>query len=360
MALLMMRSKAPQPCPLPSELSLALRQYATMATPLVAQGDTVLAGQCIADSQNGVPVYAPLGGVVSKLTRQSIQIRVDATAPPASTPPTTKPLPVTGLSPFAAKVRQGGIVGLGGAAFPAHRKWAQKARILVVNALQCEAPIQSDSAVLHHDTASVMRGAALVAEALEVETVIVANKASDHVSSATIKAYLDTHYPAWQHRPVKGDYPLGAERPLLRALGFTPPDIPSQAGMVVSNVATLAATAHWVDHGRPLTHRVITVAAPHQYHNFMAPLGTALQHLLYSAGLKTGQQQYRLGGAQSGQMIHDLSQTFRKRLVKPMFIATMEKDMINVVTNPIRSAKATLLLRSSFNCEFINYRIKAF
>lgn len=154
------------------------------------------------------------------------------------------------------RVQEAGIVGLGGAGYPTHLKLSQAREhgvgTLIVNAVECEAGVNADRALLRCHAEDVLAGIEVVAECLGGPRVILA-----------VGAPLDFELGV----PVAvapGPYPAGWERALIqRLLGVqAPPDgYPTDVGALVLNVATVFAIARAWRQGEPLTRRVVTVGA---------------------------------------------------------------------------------------------------
>ncbi len=251
----------------PTQLHIALQQYATRALPQVQAHQHIASGQCLADHPNGVPVYAPRAGRVRSVSAQCITIDVDTDSHEA-------PALVEPHDHFLERVRQGAMVGLGGAAFPAHHKWRGTPHTLVINAMECEAPIHCDRALLSIRPDSPLRGGEILAEALGIARCVIAAKAD----FAPIFQSMLPRVPSWELFTPAPHRGIGAERTLLRALdGATLHGPASEQGYIVANLGTLDALARWWDHGFALTHRLVSVGNEQAY---WAALGTPLPDLL--------------------------------------------------------------------------------
>src|SRR5512135_225654 len=128
------RGRGIEDLPTPSEVRLPLLQHlGDPSVPVVKKGDVVRRGQKIAEAQGtGVPLHATIGGKIKPIDRQphptlvqapaSVIARLPAEeAPPLEFPedPQWRALPVAEM---LERIREAGIVGLGGAAFPTYRK----------------------------------------------------------------------------------------------------------------------------------------------------------------------------------------------------------------------------------------------
>ena len=149
---------------------------------------------------------------------------------------------------------EAGIVGLGGAGYPTHLKLRQalerNAHALIVNAVECEAGVNADRALLNCHADDVLHGIHAVADALGAPRVTLA-------VSAPLPSAIDV-----ATQVVDGPYPAGWERALTqRLLGVEAPPggYPTDVGVLVLNVATVFAIGRAWRRGEPLTQRVVTV-----------------------------------------------------------------------------------------------------
>ena len=183
------------------------------------------------------------------------------------------------------RTREAGIVGLGGAGYPTHLKLRQAlargADALIVNAVECEAGVNADRALLLTCTDDVLRGIEALAEALSAPRVVLA-----------VGAPLPAELPV-EVQVAPGPYPAGWERALTqRLLGRTVPTgrFPTDVGVLVLNVATVFAIARAWHHGEPLTRRVVTVGTA----EFWVRIGHPVAELPLPAGM------YTVGGPVTG------------------------------------------------------------
>jgi len=188
-------------------------------------------------------------------------------------------------------IRDAGIVGMGGAAFPTHvkltRNDAKLIDTIVVNGCECEPYLTADDRLMIEAPAPVISGALLAARATGAETVIVAiedNKpaAIESMRAAAAGRGVDVAV-------VRTKYPMGGERQTIQAVvGRTVPTggLPLDVGVVVVNVATAAAIARAVTRSKPLTHRIVSVtgAGIAEAKNLLVPIGVAYGELISCCG----------------------------------------------------------------------------
>jgi electron transport complex protein RnfC len=221
-------------------------------------------------------------------------------------------------------VRDAGLVGMGGAGFPTSVKLAPEAKppkhTLLVNACECEPYITCDYRLMLEWTDQVVAGIRLAQRACGASKVYIGiednkPKAIETMAAAVEKLGLT---PGVTVTPLETKYPQGGERQLINAvLRTTVPTggIPPQIGVVVINVATTAAIADAVIHGRPLTHRVVTVTgeAIAQPGNYYVAIGTPVETLIdFCGGVTTKGAKVVMGGPMMGLAIADLSTPITK------------------------------------------------
>jgi len=320
--------------PFPPRVAVPLSQHiGKPSRAIVRPGEEVVRGQPIAagDDWLSVPHHAPVTGVV-----EAIDLRPSARGPwqPAivirSHPGATQEdlwgeprdmEPVDGPGILAA-VREAGLVGLGGAAFPTHAKLSvpESARVhtLVVNGCECEPYLTCDHRTMVEEADHLVLGIRYAMRATGAVRAIVGiedNKpdALAAVEAAIARARVPEGVVHAEAVPTK--YPQGSEKMLIMALfGAEIPSgaLPISMGMVVNNVGTLAAMSALLPRGRGLTERVVTVAGPGiaRPGDYRVPIGTPLSFVLDHAGAPDAAgldcRQVILGGPMMGQSVASL------------------------------------------------------
>ncbi len=296
----------------------------------VAVGDRVARGQRIAGPGGFVSatLHAPVTGrVVAIAPRphptgklvEAIEIEVDPWS--AQRLPAGEPLDPVALdnAAFVAALQEGGLVGMGGAAFPTHVKYklpeGRKVDRLVVNGCECEPFLTSDHRLMVERADDVVRGAAIAAAQLGVsETVfgVELNKPDAIQALADAVARLGAAGTSMRVAPLAVKYPQGAEKMLIRAVyAIEVPSgkLPLDVGIVVNNVATMTAIADWFDRRWPLIERVVTVAGPgvRRPANLLVPVGTPVRAVLeHCGGLDEETREVVMGGPMMGMPLASL------------------------------------------------------
>lgn len=214
------------------------------------------------------------------------------------------------MHPIVEKVKEAGVIGAGGAGFPAHVKYNTQVEIMLANGAECEPLLYKDKELMHLFTGEVKKGMELVAEATGASRSILGIKAKNaEVIGQFKQLFGGTHHEIFQ----MGDYyPAGDEYVLVyEATGRLIPygGYPVNIGCVVANVETLLNVA-LAQLGVPVTEKFITVAgAVKEPVTLKVPIGTTFGEVLELAGgaLGDGEVAALEGGAMMGKLQTDLN-----------------------------------------------------
>jgi electron transport complex protein RnfC len=287
-----------QEVPPPDEAVVFLRQHVGLANqPLVKKGESVEVGQKVGDAKGdfAVPVHSPVTGTVKTMRKVFSPIsREKEQALVITTEDTDLPLKEdnVGLDELdkeriIEKVREAGIVGLGGAAFPTHIKLSAKnIDHLVINAKESDPNLACDARLMLERPESVVDGIKLMARALNTQDVVVARGTENGELSDFEELLQENNIGmVWIHP----SYSVGSERLLVKEVlnrevpsGRYPPDV----GVVVHNVATAYAVARAVLHGEPLISRNLTFYSEETGgRNLWLRMGTPAGHVMNYLGI---------------------------------------------------------------------------
>lgn len=324
-----------QTAPLPPYLILPLLQHIGEPTePVVKVGERVLAGQIIAHcrSQNcalhiSSPVHAPTSGTVVAIERHSVPHPSGLTAPciiletdgEHEWTSTLTAIPNYGQLERAevrAHIAKAGIVGLGGAGFPAHLKLKPEGiETLIINGAECEPYITCDDRLMREKTHDIIAGTEILQYVLGgAKRCLIAvedNKPeafqalSEAVRLHNEMARMDNFHPIIRVVKVPTLYPTGGERQLIKILldkEVGRGKLPANVGIVVHNVETTRAIYRAVKEGRPLISRVVTMTGNGiaQPQNIEVLLGTPIHHLIDYCGRQPDIQRVIMGGPMMG------------------------------------------------------------
>lgn len=299
--------------PVPARLVLPLQQHiGTPARPCVRLGQQVARGERIAepDSYVSMALHAPAAGRVVGIGPEpvahpgglSLPCIVIETDPGGTASSGFEPLQWRHCEPveLQQRIAEAGIVGLGGAGFPAAVKLREGSGngvdLLVINGVECEPWITCDDTLLRCRADAVVEGALILARAAAAPRLVLAVEADmpEAVAALTaaVAAVADDGAVALEIRTVPAVYPAGGEKQLILALtGEEVPSggLPIQVGVVMHNVATAAAVADAVCRGEPLLTRLVTVTGEvERPGNYLVPLGMAVADLLAHTGPRAG------------------------------------------------------------------------
>ena len=279
-------------------LAAPLRSAGRRARMTVAVGSAVRANQALAvsESGDGADVCAPAGGKILgvetrrlaapvKMESECVILQVGEDAQAAA--------PIR-IADSRRLLKAAGVLGLGGAAFPAWRKWRDGAKFLIVNAAESDSEISCDAALRGELGPGFAKAAARVGKILGAEKVVIATSDSglglDSDSNSVLDSETDSDGVEF-FRVGAGDVSSGSERLLVRAIAGTdlaPPRIPADFGIVCFNAATVAAMDEAFADGVPMTGRIVTMREGEKALNIRAPFGMAVSRLAEFAGMRAG------------------------------------------------------------------------
>ena len=290
-------------------------------TPLVQVGDRVLWGQKIGDGEGlCVPVHASASGkVIAVEPRPHIRgtdiLSVVIENDHQYTPVKITPPDASDEDAVLAAIREAGIVGMGGAAFPGNVKALSalgKVDTLIANACECEPYITADDSLLRSDPRQVLEGMSVLMEILKPREGVLAVEDNKQEAIRGLEKLLP-EYPGIRLAVLPTRYPQGAEKQLIQSVTgrqVAPGQLPVSTGCAVFNVSTFAAIYRAVRLGLPLTRRLVTVSgeAIAKPQNFIVPLGTSFHDLIQVAGgLHDRTERVISGGPMMGVAQKDLS-----------------------------------------------------
>ena len=273
------------------------------AKPVVAVGDTVLKGQMIAEAGGFVssPIYSSVSGKVKAIEKRRVAVgdMVDSIVIENDgmfTETTYESVEdVTALSKeeIIEKVKNAGVVGMGGAGFPTHVKLSpkepDKIEYIIANCAECEPYLTADHRLMLEKADEVLVGVSILMKAAKVTKgyIGIENNKPDAIKLMTEKA---AQYPGIEVVPLQVKYPQGGEKQLIDAvIGRrvpAPPAIPINVGAVVQNVGTAFAVYEAVQKNKPLFERIVTVTGKSVRNpsNFLTRMGTPMSQLIDAAG----------------------------------------------------------------------------
>ena len=327
------KDKAIEVLGLPDEVKVTMIQHiGAPSTPIVAKGDKVLTGQLIGQATGFVSanIHAPISGTVTSVDaypngqgQRRIMVVIKREGDEwmediDRTPELKRECELTSEE-IIAKVRNAGIVGLGGAQFPTHVKLSvpdgQKAEVLIINGVECEPYLTSDYRNMLERAEMLLTGVEILMRAVKVERAVIGVENNKPDAIAHLRDIIARdNYAGIEVMPLKLRYPQGGEKQLIAAVTgrqvAPPPALPISVGAVVCNVSTAIAVYEAVQKNKPLIERVVTITgkALGSTHNFLARMGTCVGDIINLAGgLPEGDVKLLNGGPMMGRSVVDIT-----------------------------------------------------
>ena len=275
-------------------LAAPLRSAGRRARMTVAVGSAVRANQALAvsESGDGADVCAPAGGKILgvETRRLAAPVKMESECVILQVGEDARAAAPIRIADSRRLLKAAGVLGLGGAAFPAWRKWRDGAKFLIVNAAESDSGISCDAALRGELGPGFAKAAARVGKILGAEKVVIATSDSDSDSNSALDSKTDSDGVEF-FRVGSGDVSSGSERLLVRAIAGTdlaPPRIPADFGIVCFNAATVAAMDEAFADGVPMTGRIVTMREGERALNIRAPFGMEVSRLAEFAGMQAG------------------------------------------------------------------------
>lgn len=286
--------------------------------PLVKAGDYVYMGQKIADSKAPVsaPVHATVSGNVIAVEprlhpngQMVMSIVIENDKHDAILPELEKIDPSTiERDEIVRRIREAGIVGHGGAAFPTHFKISTgigKVDTVIINGSECEPYITSDYRIMTEYPWEVIGGIELLGKLFETENVFLGIEDNKADVIPGLEKQKSEGSPV-KIVPLTTKYPQGAEKQLINSItGREVPSgkLPADAGCAVFNIDTAASIYRLFVTGMPMVRRIVTVSgsAVVEPKNLEVRIGTPISELLeYCRGFKEPPTKLLMGGPMMG------------------------------------------------------------
>lgn len=316
-----------QRMPFVARYVLPLKQHlGAPSKPVVEVGRRVRRGELIAYSGAFVStaLHAPVTGWVRSIGRrrfpdgryeQAIEIEADPYATQRlaeERPPDWRGLSLEDLVPV---IQRSGIVGLGGAALPAHVKYSLreglKIKYLIANGAECEPYLTNDHRVMVERPEALLQGLEILHTLLGAEETIIGVEQNKPDAIEILRERIGGDGRFRVH-PLRVKYPQGDSKMMIKSiLGI---EIPAglhaaDLGIIMNNVSTVAAIADYFATGMPYIDRMVTVSGPGIPYpaNLIVPLGTPVREVLrFCGGLSDNTREVIMGGPMMGTPIASL------------------------------------------------------
>lgn len=347
------RSQPIERLPMPSELLVSLSQHlGAPAKALKAKGDTVKRGEKIGQASGFISadVHSPVNGIVKEIRKVTLanSVTCDAFVIVPDTEQDAEPTETfdwktQDSAQLLAQVKDLGIVGLGGATFPAHVKFSipadKSVDAFVVNGVECEPYLTADYRIMLEKGDEALQGAMIAAKIIGAKRIIIGielNKVDciEHLSAIA----QSKGYPI-EVMGLKMKYPQGDEKQLLKATinrEIPSGKLPLDIGAVVANVGTCYAIYEAIVLHKSLYERVISVTGEciAQPKNILAPIGTKVSDLLaFCGGFSSEPEKLVSGGPMMGFSFFSEDTPIAKGSSGLLALAPQKKERTTVCIN---------------------------
>lgn len=326
--------------PVPATVTIVMSQHiGAPCTPCVKAKDQVYVGTLVGSSTAFVsaPIHSSVSGTVKKIDTvlmpngskaQAVVIDTDGlqTIDPAIKPPV-----VNSKEDFLTAVKESGLVGLGGAGFPAHVKLNPKDKIdfLCINAAECEPYITADVREIMENYENVLFGVKEVMKYVDIPKALIGieDNKPEAIKLMQEKTAGDSSIEVVS---LPSRYPQGAEKVLIEQCTgrqVPPGKLPSDVGCIVMNVASAGFLGNYLKTGMPLTTKRVTVdgSAVNEAKNVRVLIGTPIKDIMaFCGGYKGTPAKLISGGPMMGTAL--MTDEFPVLKQNNAFLAFDEKD----------------------------------
>ncbi|VAW50533.1 Electron transport complex protein RnfC [hydrothermal vent metagenome] len=301
---------------------IPLQQHVgAISQPLIKIGDKVLKGQMLAKPGDLVSaaIHSPVSGTVSNIKQHAIPhasglsdlcifIENDFKNEWITRQPLGEDYNHTNSSNLRKVVRDAGIVGLGGATFPASVKQTEiNIKTLILNGVECEPYISCDDLLMRERAKEIISGADIIGHIIKARNCIIAIEDNKPEAIKAIKSAIDDDATGFfEIQIIPTLYPSGGEKQLIQIIiGREVPKgrYPAELDVLCHNVATAYAIHHAIHHAQPLISRIVTITGSGvtQPQNIEALIGTPMQTCIeHCGGYTENSDELIMGGPMMG------------------------------------------------------------
>ena len=320
--------------PAPAVVTIPMSMHiGAPCTPKVKPGDQVFVGQLIGDSDAFVsaPIHSSVSGTVKKVDAMlsfggtytpCIVIESDGKQTPD---PSICPPKVKSEEDLIKALRDSGLVGLGGAGFPAHVKLNPAADVkkkidtLIINGAECEPYLTADVREMLEDSWDIISGIQTVSKLLDVDETIIGIEDNKPEAITVIQELAEKNDGITiRVKELPARYPQGAEKVLIKQCTgreVPPGKLPADVGVIVMNVTSVGFLARYLKTGMPLTTKRVTVdgSAVAEPKNVRVCIGTPVKDVIaFCGGYKGEPSKLLYGGPMMGTPIYSDEQPILK------------------------------------------------
>lgn len=309
----------------PETVCISMAQHiGAPCKPLVAKGDHVKVGQKIGDTEAFVsaPIHSSVSGTVKEISSMRSmaggedQVIIIETDGKQEVSEDIAPPVIESQKDFVAALRASGLVGLGGAAFPTHIKFNPKnldeVDTLIVNGAECEPFITSDHRLMLEDTEFIIKGIEATVKYLDIKNVYIGVEENKPDAISRLREVIEKKGLSGtiEVKTLKARYPQGAERVIVHEITgktLNAGVLPAELGVLLSNITSIAFIGQYLETGRPLTTKRITVDgnAIAEPKNIIVPIGARIADVAAACGgYKAEPRKILMGGPMMGRAVY--------------------------------------------------------
>lgn len=267
--------------------------------PCVEVGDLVSKGQIIANGDKimNCPVHSSVSGKVKKIQNCIVTGNQETLCIVIEADEENRTQFMDVMDPFTCdiqdalkRIKEAGIVGMGGASFPAHVKLNppedKTIDYVLINAAECEPYLTCDERTMQEETKKFIDGIAVVLRIIGAKGIIALEENKNYIRPLLLQEIENQGYgDDISVCIVKTKYPQGSEKFIVAScLGIEIPSakLPADAGVIVCNVGTVCAISDAFRLGKPLIERALTISggAVENPVNIRVPIGTLVSDLI--------------------------------------------------------------------------------
>lgn len=251
---------------------------------IVNVGDHVKRGQLVAVPAGlGANIHASLSGVVEEITEIDIVVKLDKEQ-------TDDYVRLEKTDDYLQKIKDAGIVGVGGAGFPTGIKFSTQipGGYLIANAAECEPILGHNVKFMEEQPEVLVRGMKYIMELTGAKEGYIAIKTKYRKALLALGKACKNE-PNISIKILPNMYPAGDERVIVReTLGviLQPGQLPLEANAIISNVETIKHVVNAIEDDKPLIDKDLTVGGRVQNPSIFldVPIGLPISVFIERAG----------------------------------------------------------------------------
>ena len=309
------------------ELVYLLAQHiGAPARACVSKGEHVLVRQKIAEADGLVsaPVHSSVSGTVKAIEKRKnaagdlVDAIIVENDEQYESVPDAPAVSLDDLTPeeIRKRIREAGVVGMGGAGFPTHVKLSpkepEKIEYVLVNGAECEPYLTSDYRCMLEYPDEIVKGLECILKLFDKAEGVICIE-DNKPEAVTVMERAVREHARMRVAVCKTKYPEGAERCMIDAVTGRKVNssmLPADVGCIVDNIDTVIAIHDAVLLGRPLIHRIFTISgdAIVDPRNYSVPVGMSYQEIIDRAGgFRSQPEKVISGGPMMGFSLYDLN-----------------------------------------------------